>query len=139
MVLWECKYVKIIVIVALEVSKHQGNINFSSNYGCYDNLTNIPVDTSLNDTYTISVTQIYGHCDSYIIHIYIVMFTEYGFCIATFMSKSLCGGYAFSCIRIMLNFLRLRDVLHREQLKNLKLAGKVWSEILLSSDLWKIM
>ena len=56
------------------------------------------------------------------------MFIEYGFCIITFVSKSLAWGYAFNCIRPMLNFLELGDVSHREQWKNLKLAGKAWTE-----------
>ena len=90
-------------------------LGFSSNYGYYDNLTNIPVYTSFIDTYTISITQIYDHCGPYNIHAYVVMFIESGFCIVTFVSKSLAGGHAFSCIRPMLNFLGLRDVPHREQ------------------------
>ena len=56
------------------------------------------------------------------------MFIEYGFCIVTFVSKSLAGGYASSYIRPMLNFLGLRDVSHREQWSKLKLAGKAWTE-----------
>ena len=45
------------MILVLEVVEQQGNIlGFSSNYECYDNLTSIPVYTSFNDTYTISVT-----------------------------------------------------------------------------------
>ena len=32
------------------------------------------------------------------------MFVGYGFCIITFMSKSLAWGYIFSCIKSMLTF-----------------------------------
>ena len=44
----------------------------------------------------------------YNIHVYVVMFIGYGFCMVTFMSKSLAGGNAFSCIKSMLNFVTLR-------------------------------
>ena len=33
----------------------------------------------------------------------------------TFVTKFLVEGYAFNCIRPMLNFLKLKDCPHREQ------------------------
>ena len=55
---------------------------------------------------------------------YVVIFIDYGFCIITFVSKFLAGGYAFSCIRPMLNFLKLRDVSHKGTMVKPKASWK---------------
>ena len=49
------------------------------------------------------------------------------------MAKLFTKCYSFDCIRPMVNFLIMRYLLHREQCKNLGLAGK---KFLLSSDLY---
>ena len=59
--------------------------------------------------------QYYDLCDHHNIHVYVVMFIDYGFCMVIFVTKFLVEGYAFSYIRPMLNFLKLKDFPHREQ------------------------
>ena len=50
------------------------------------------------------------------------------FCDVTFVKRSTTEGRSCVCIMPMVNFLKLRNILHRVQCKSLELAGKAWIE-----------
>ena len=81
----------------------------------YDNLTLIPDVTLFTAIYTISVILYYDCCDHYNIQVYTVIFIDYGICMVTFVTKFYTEGHTLSCIRPMLNFLKMRALFHREQ------------------------
>ena len=50
------------------------------------------------------------------------------FCEVTFVKRLTTEGHSCVCIVPMVNFLKLRNILHRVQRKSLELAGKAWIE-----------
>ena len=57
---------------------------------------------------TVSVIYYYGYCDHPNMQVYVVIFTDSGICMVTFVIKFYTGGYFFGYIRPMLNFLMMR-------------------------------
>ena len=54
----------------------------------------------------------FDHC--YIL-VYVVTFTDYGFCPCLYLAKLLAEGHSFDCIRPMVEFHILRSWSHRKQ------------------------
>ena len=69
----------------------------------------------LNAILDISVIENCHCCDLYNILVYVVTFSDYGFCIIISVAKLFTEGHSFDCIRPMVYFLILRSLLHRKQ------------------------